>query len=80
MVKLLLSAIAIVVRNAGARMSAVRRNQKQGYKEAKVGVIFWSKDHQKVKRQRGKIRHREYIATLKSRKEFRAREVQLKAS
>lgn len=24
-------------------------NQKQGYKEAKVGVIFWSKDHQKVK-------------------------------
>ncbi len=24
-------------------------NQKQGYKEAKVGVIFWSKDHQKMK-------------------------------
>ena len=52
-------------------------NQKQGYKEAKVGVIFWSKDHQKVKRQRGKIRHREYIATLKSRKEFRTRVAQL---
>lgn len=33
-------------------------NQKQGYKEkeAKVGVVFWSKDHQKVKGQRGKIR------------------------
>ena len=42
-------------------------NQKQGYKEAKVGVVFWSKDHQKVKGQRGKIRRREYIATLKSR-------------
>ncbi len=42
-------------------------NQKQGYKEAKVGVIFWSKDHQKIKGQRGKIRRREYVATLKSR-------------
>ena len=52
-------------------------NQKQGYKEAKVGVIFWSKDHQKVKGQRGKIRHREYIATLKSRNEFRNRVSQL---
>jgi hypothetical protein len=52
-------------------------NQKQGYKEAKVGVIFWSKDHQKIKGQRGKIRQREYIATLKSRKEFRNRILQL---
>jgi hypothetical protein len=52
-------------------------NQKQGYKEAKVGVIFWSKDHQKVKGQRGKIRHREYVATLKSRQEFRNRVSQL---
>lgn len=48
-------------------------NQQQGYKEAKVGVIFWSKDHQKIKGKRGKIRHREYIATLKSRTEFRNR-------
>ncbi len=48
-------------------------NQKQGYKEAKVGVIFWSKDHQKIKGQRGKIRRREYVATLKSRNEFRNR-------
>lgn len=48
-------------------------NQKQGYKEAKVGVIFWSKDHQKVKGQRGLIRQREYVATLKSRGEFRNR-------
>ncbi len=48
-------------------------NQKQGYKEAKVGVIFWSKDHQKIKDQRGKIRRREYVATLKSRNEFRNR-------
>lgn len=48
-------------------------NQKQGYKEAKVGVIFWSKDHQKIKGQRGRIRRREYIATLKSRNEFRNR-------
>ena len=48
-------------------------NQKQGYKEAKVGVIFWSKDHQKIKGQRGKIRRREYVATLKSRTEFRNR-------
>ena len=52
-------------------------NQKQGYKEAKVGVVFWSKDHQKVKGQRGKIRCREYIATLKSRNEFRNRVCQL---
>lgn len=52
-------------------------NKKQGYKEAKVGVIFWSKDHQKVKGQRGKIRHREYVATLKSRHEFRTRVAQL---
>lgn len=52
-------------------------NQKQGYKEAKVGVVFWSKDHQKVKGQRGKIRRREYIATLKSRQEFRDRIAQL---
>jgi hypothetical protein len=52
-------------------------NQKQGYKEAKVGVIFWSKDHQKVKGKRGKIRHREYVATLKSRNEFRNRVAQL---
>ncbi len=48
-------------------------NQKQGYKEAKVGVIFWSKDHQKIKGQRGRIRRREYVATLKSRNEFRNR-------
>ncbi len=48
-------------------------NQKQGYKEAKVGVIFWSKDHQKIKGKRGKIRQREYVATLKSRNEFRNR-------
>ena len=48
-------------------------NQQQGYKEAKVGVIFWSKDHQKIKAQRGKIRRREYVATLKSRHEFRNR-------
>ena len=48
-------------------------NKKQGYKEAKVGVIFWNKDHQKFKGQRGKIRQREYVATLKSRNEFRNR-------
>lgn len=48
-------------------------NQAQGYKEAKVGVIFWSKDHQKVKGKRGVIRQREYVATLKSRAEFRNR-------
>lgn len=46
-------------------------NQKQGYKEAKVGVIFWSKDHQKVEGKKGFIRQREYVATLKSRAEFR---------
>ncbi len=44
-------------------------NQNLGYKEAKVGVIFWSKDHQKIKGKRGVIRHREYVATLKSRGE-----------
>ena len=48
-------------------------NQKQGYKEAKVGVIFWSKDYQKIKGRKGKIRRREYVATLKSRNEFRKR-------
>lgn len=52
-------------------------NQKQGYKEAKVGVIFWSKDHQKVGKKRGVIRQREYVATLKSRTEFRNRVSQL---
>ena len=52
-------------------------NQKQGYKEAKVGVIFWNKDHQKVSKKRGVIRQREYVATLKSRREFRERVSQL---
>jgi hypothetical protein len=52
-------------------------NQKQGYKEAKVGVIFWSKDHQKVGKKRGVIRQMEYVATLKSRREFRDRVSQL---
>jgi hypothetical protein len=52
-------------------------NQKQGYKEAKVGVIFWSNDHQKVGKKRGVIRKREYVATLKSRLEFRNRVSQL---
>ncbi len=52
-------------------------NQKQGYKEAKVGVIFWNKDHQKVGKKRGVIRQREYVATLKSRREFRDRVSQL---
>jgi hypothetical protein len=28
-------------------------NQKQGYKEAKVGVIFWGQDHQKINGKRG---------------------------
>jgi hypothetical protein len=42
-------------------------NQQQGYKEAKVGVIFWEKDHQKKQEKRGMIRHREYLATLKTR-------------
>ena len=45
--------------------------------EAKVGVIFWGKDHQKVNGDRGVIRQREYIATLKSRVEFRNRVYQL---
>jgi hypothetical protein len=48
-------------------------NQKQGYKEAKVGVIFWQKEHQKKKGKRGKIRQREYVATLESREAFRER-------
>ncbi|BAZ70834.1 hypothetical protein NIES4106_56310 (plasmid) [Fischerella sp. NIES-4106] len=52
-------------------------NQKQGYKEAKVGVIFWSKDHEKVGKKRGVIRTREYVATLKSRPEFSQRVSQL---
>lgn len=46
-------------------------NENQGYKEAKVGVIFWSTDHDKSNRKRGKIRKREYVATLKSRNQFR---------
>ena len=48
-------------------------NQTQGYKEAKVGVIFWSKDHKKAEGKRGVIRQREYVATLKSRAEFSQR-------
>jgi hypothetical protein len=48
-------------------------NQKQGYKEAKVGVIFWEKEHQRKKGGRKEIRQREYIATLKSRLSFRER-------
>jgi hypothetical protein len=51
-------------------------NQKQGYKEAKVGVIFYKKDHQK-KHKKGIVRHKEYIATLKSRNEFTAKINQL---
>ena len=47
-------------------------NQKQGYKEAKVGVIFWKKDHEK-RNKRGIVRQREYIATLKTRDEFRGK-------
>ncbi|MBD2169313.1 hypothetical protein H6G04_33675 [Calothrix membranacea FACHB-236] len=35
----------------------------KGYKEAKVGVIFWSKDHEKLGKKRGVIRQREYVAT-----------------
>ena len=46
-------------------------NNNQGYKEAKVGVIFWSSDHDKSNQKRGRIRNREYVATLKSRHEFR---------
>lgn len=52
-------------------------NQQQGYKEAKVGVIFWEKDHQKSQGTRGVIRQREYLATLKSRGEFTKRVSQL---
>ncbi len=52
-------------------------NQKQGYKEAKVGVIFWQKDHHKKRGKRGVVRQREYVATLKSRAEFRERVWQL---
>lgn len=52
-------------------------NQKQEYKEAKVGVIFWQKDHHKKKGKRGVVRQREYVATLKSRVEFRERVWQL---
>ncbi len=52
-------------------------NQKQGYKEAKVGVIFWKKHHQKTNGKRATIRQREYVATLKSRGEFRNRVSQL---
>ena len=44
-------------------------NQKQGFKEAKVGVVFYKKDHQKANK-RGIVRHKEYVATLKSRDEF----------
>ncbi|NEP03359.1 MAG: ISKra4 family transposase, partial [Symploca sp. SIO2E9] len=52
-------------------------NQQQGYKEAKVGVIFIEKHHQKSQGKRGVIRQREYLATLKSRGEFRNRVTQL---
>ena len=52
-------------------------NQKQGYKEAKVGVIFWEKHHQKSQGQRGMIRQREYLATKNSRGEFRKKVSQL---
>lgn len=45
-------------------------NQKQGYKEAKVGVVFYKKDHEK-KNKRGIVREKEYIATLESRDKFR---------
>jgi carboxypeptidase C (cathepsin A) len=41
-------------------------NQKQGYKEAKVGVVFWSKDRQKVNGKRGIIRQREYSEASRS--------------
>ena len=51
-------------------------NQKQGFKEAKVGVVFYQKDHKRTKN-RGIVRHKEYVATLKSRKEFTAKIHQL---
>jgi hypothetical protein len=51
-------------------------NQKQGFKEAKVGVVFYKKDHKRTKN-RGIVRHKEYVATLKSRKEFTAKIHQL---
>lgn len=45
-------------------------NQQQGYKEAKVGVIFWEDNRIKISPKRTEIRKREYVATMNSREIF----------
>jgi hypothetical protein len=45
-------------------------NQKQGYKEALVGVVFWEKSHMAVSPKRNEVRYRHYVATLGSRESF----------
>jgi len=53
-------------------------NQKQGYKEALIRCNFLGKRPSKMLcGKRGLIRHREYVATLKSREKFRERICQL---
>jgi hypothetical protein len=45
-------------------------NNKQGYKEGKVGVIFWENDHFKISPKRKEIRKKEYISTMNNREIF----------
>lgn len=48
----------------------VSMNNKQGYKEALVGVVFWEQAHVKMSSKRKEIRHRHYVAMMKSKDEF----------
>lgn len=45
-------------------------NQGRGYKEARVGVIFWESERLPVSEKRTMIRHCDYIATMASRQVF----------
>ena len=45
-------------------------NQGQGYKEAKVGVVFWQHSHLAVSKKRREVRSKKYCATLESREVF----------
>ena len=56
----------------GADGIMVPLNQKQGYKEGRVGVIFWERDRWQVSEKRAEIRARQYVATMENRQAFSA--------
>ena len=42
-----------------------------GTQEAKVGVMFWERDHWRLSPKRAIVKHREYVATLEGVEAFR---------